>query len=273
MRPPPDWLVYTGAVGLLIGLAVLRQDGSADAPPAPPPLPEAAAVLSLTSPLHPSQVKPLPRARERAAGTAFSVSEAGVWLTARHVVADCRRTAVLVAPGRGALARVVADRSSDVAVLTTEGGAPPLPLAREAPDWRGTLGYHPGFPGGQAGEAATRLLGPHRLPGARRGEPVQPVLAWSEVGRTRELKGGLEGLSGAPVLNGRGQVVGVTLAESPRRGRIYSAPPEAIRLALARARKAPDGFARGQPITIDNYGRAADGLRRDLRVAPVACLD
>jgi hypothetical protein len=34
----------------------------------------------------------------------------------------------------------------------------------------------------------------------------------------------------------------------------------------------PSGFARGQAITTDNYGRAADGLRRDLRVAQVVCL-
>ncbi|HYD44523.1 MAG TPA: serine protease, partial [Phenylobacterium sp.] len=28
----------------------------------------------------------------------------------------------------------------------------------------------------------------------------------------------------------------------------------------------------GEAITIDNYGRAADSLRRDLRVAQVICL-
>ena len=28
----------------------------------------------------------------------------------------------------------------------------------------------------------------------------------------------------------------------------------------------------GEPITVENYGRAADALRRDLRVAQVTCL-
>src|SRR5262249_52501789 len=163
---------------------------------------------------------------------AFSVSDAGVWLTARHVVDGCQRAAVLVSPSRGVEAKVSADRSSDLAVLTTEGGAPPLPLALDIAPQDGQRGYHPGFPPGQPGEAGSpprsrkgppggappRLLGRYgrRRPG--RGQPPQPVLAWAEIGRTDGLKGGLAGLSGAPVLDGAGRVVGVTLAESPRRG-------------------------------------------------------
>ena len=95
----------------------------------------------------------------------------------------------------------------------------------------------------------------------------------AEVGRTDGLKGGLAGLSGAPVLDGAGRVIGVTLAESPRRGRLYSAPQSVIRTALKRAGQSPGGFAEGRPIGPGNYGRAADALRRDLSVAPVACLD
>ena len=90
--------------------------------------------------------------------------------------------------------------------------------------------------------------------------------------RTDGLNGSLAGLSGAPVLDAKGQVVGVTLAESPRRGRIYSAPRRAIRDALAQAGQVPAAFALGQRITTDNYGRAADALRRDLSVAQVVCL-
>ena len=47
-----------------------------------------------------------------------------------------------------------------------------------------------------------------------------------------------------------------------------------------KARKAPTVAQRiltakvavGEPITTENYGRVADSLRRDLRVAQVACL-
>jgi S1-C subfamily serine protease len=267
-----DLLLYGGAVSLMIALAVSLHEG-ADAPAAPPPVSGDSAITASAS-LGAGQVRRLPQgALEQASGTAFSVSEAGVWITARHVVGGCRRAAVLVSPGRGVEARVIADRTSDVAVLLTKGGAPPLPLAPHYPLHRGQIAFHPGYPRGQAGEAASRFLGPFWLPSAFRGAPAEAVQAWAEVGRTDGLKGSLAGLSGAPVLDGAGQVVGVTLAESPRRGRIYSAPRRAIRAALADAGQKPAAFAAGQPITTDNYGRAADGLRRDLSVAEVVCLD
>ena len=269
-RGAPDWIIYVAAVAAVAVLAVGQQERS-DAPAAPPPL-KGRDGTGPTAGLRPAGITALPQDQGRVSGTAFSVSDAGVWLTARHVVSGCRRTAVLVAEGRGVTAVVTADASSDVAVLTTEGGAPPLPLATELSLHQGQRGFHPGFPRGQAGEAASRLLGPDTLQDGARGSRPQSVLAWAEVGRTDGLRGSLAGLSGAPVLDEAGRVVGVTLAESPRRGRIYSAPPQAIRAALARAGRAAGGFAQGQAITTDNYGRAADGLRRELRVARVMCL-
>ena len=146
-------------------------------------------------------------------------------------------------------------------------------LAVRYPLGKGQIAFHPGYPRGQAGEAASRYLGAYWLPSPHRGSPAQPVQAWAEVGKTDGLKGSLAGLSGAPVLDAKGQVVGVTLAESPRRGRIYSAPRRAIRAALIAAGQKPAVFAQGQPITTDNYGRAADAMRRNLSVAEVVCLD
>ena len=96
--------------------------------------------------------------------------------------------------------------------------------------------------------------------------------AWAAVGPPDGLQGSLAGLSGAPVLDAKGEVVGVTLAESPRRGRIYAAPRRTISAALAAAGQTAAAFAQGQPITTDNYGRAADVLRRELSVAEVVCL-
>jgi serine protease Do len=68
-------------------------------------------------------------------------------------------------------------------------------------------------------------------------------------------------------------VIGVTVAEAPRRGRIYTTAPETLKTLLgARRRPSPSEFAPSEPITTENYGRVADGLRRDLRVAQVVCL-
>ena len=86
------------------------------------------------------------------------------------------------------------------------------------------------------------------------------------------VHGSLAGLSGAPALDSSGRVIGVTIAEAPRRGRIYTTDPSAIREALAAAKQTPPTDAAGEPITTDNYGRVADSLRRELRVAQVVCL-
>ena len=270
MPRPPDWILYAAAV-LVLALLARREKEHADAPRAPPPAPVSEVALSGSPAFKPSALRRAPPPGA-ASGTAFSISDAGVWLTARHVVSGCVRAAVMVSPGKGVQAQVFADKASDVAVLTTPGGSAPLPLALGAPLNSGERGYHPGYPRGGPGEAASRLLGRAVLREPARGSSPQHVLAWAEVGRTDGLRGSLAGLAGAPVLDQSGRVVGVTLAESPRRGRIYSTPPEAIATALKLARQKPSGFAQGQSIATDNYGRAADGLRRDMRVAQVVCL-
>jgi len=268
---PPDWIIYALAVLGLTGVALARRE-RADAPRAPPPVPGLEGVLTAGPSSMGASVRALPTANHPA-GAAFSVSDSGVWLTAERVVRGCRRTAVLVAPGRGVLAKVFADRSSDLAVLTTEGGTPALPLVLNARLDSGARGYQPGYPQGAPGEATSRLLGRDALRATTRGATRHAVLVWAEDGRTEGLEGGLAGLSGAPVLDHAGRVVGVTLAEAPRRGRIYSAPPQAMGAIMAAAGQTPSSFAQGLTITTDNYGRAADALRRDLRVVQVACAD
>jgi hypothetical protein len=66
-------------------------------------------------------------------------------------------------------------------------------------------------------------------------------------------------------------VVGVTIAQAPRRDRLYTTTPAALAAALKLAGVRSNASA-GEPITTDNYGRVADDLRRDLRVVQVVCL-
>jgi len=264
-------LVYAGLVAAILAIALWRRE-RADAPEPPPFMPGAAKLpLSPSSPFARARTASMAPGAETAAGTAFSVGENGLWLTARHVIDNCGQVAVVVAEGRGVAARLRASRG-DIAVLTTQGGAPALGLAPARGPAGGQLVFLPGFPQGRPGEAAARFLGTQNVRPPRRGHRAQPFLAWAEVGRTSGLKGELAGLSGAPVLDGAGQVVGVTLAWSPRRGRIYSSTPADLRAALAFAGVAPPSAVAGEPLTSDNYGRIADTLRRDLRVARVVCL-
>ena len=272
----PDWLIYASIVFALFVAAISRGE-RADAPPAPPPPgPEEGALVRPASPFDPAVEVKAPPPPPNSTGTAFALGAPGVWVTAAHVLEDCRQAALIVAPGRGVAAKVVLDPRSDVAVLTTEGGAEPLPSGLDRPLRAGARGFHPGYPRGEPGEATSRLLGRQTLvlrDGVSRTSRAEPVLAWAEVGRTHGLRGGLAGLSGAPVLDSAGRVVGVTVAEAPRRGRIYTVAPESLAAALRRAQVgAAPGPPPGEPITVENYGRAADALRRDLRVVQVACL-
>ena len=282
----PEWLVYGAVVAALV-LAALGRRENADAPEAPPPpTREEGALLAPVSGFeHTIAVKTATGPFQPTSGTAFSISDHGLWLTARHVVGGCAHIALMEGAGRGAEAKLLPEDAggapSDVAVLSTEGGSPSLPLRSGAGLRIGERSFHPGFPRGAAGEATSRLLGRQMLAvrgrglggaAGARGIKPEPVLAWAEAGRTDKLGGDLAGLSGAPALDAHGQVVGVTLAEAPRRGRIYTSSPDAIREALSRAHVVPTQAQPSEPVTVENYGRVADSLRRDLRVAQVMCL-
>lgn len=267
----PDWLIYGAVVSALVVAAIGRRE-VADAPAPPPPTPgEQDMPLGPASPFDPSVVVEAPSKPQAGSGTAFSVADDGVWLTARHVVDGCRQAAIVVADGRGVAARVRIDRRGEAAVLTTEGGAPAMPLGLTLPLKRGERAFHPGYPQGAPGEVTSRLLGREKLVVKGRGARSEPVLVWAEVGRTDSLKGALSGLSGAPALDAAGRVIGVTIAEAPRRGRIYTTAPETVSRALSANPRRASAFAVGEPITTENYGRVADSLRRDLRVAQVVC--
>ncbi len=268
----PDWLVYLAIVLALVIVALGRQERS-DAPAAPPPVAgEEGLPLGPASPFDPAVVVEVSEKAEPAAGTAFSIADRGVWVTARHVVDGCAKVAIVVAQGRGVAAKVSIDPTGEAAILTTEGGASPLPLGLDRALHRGDRAYHPGFPQGHPGEATSRLLGRENLVVRGRGARTEPVLVWAETGRTDRLTGTLGGLSGAPALDGAGRVVGVTVAESPRRGRIYTTAPETLTHALTATREHASSFAVGEVVTTGNYGIVADTLRRDLRVAQVICL-
>jgi S1-C subfamily serine protease len=267
----PDWSIYAAAVFALV-LASLGRREDADAPPAPPPPDEEeGALVGPSTPFDPMVMVEAPPAVQPSSGTAFSISQEGRWLTARHVVEGCKLTALVVGGGRAVQASVRISPRADLALLTTEGGPAALPLAVDRPLHEGQRAFHFGFPGGEPGEATSRLLGRETLRITGRGARSEPVLAWAEVGRTDGLEGSLAGLSGAPAVDAQGRVVGVTVAEAPRRGRIYTTAPETIRTALSARRGAPE-LAAGDAVTVENYGRVADALRRELRVAQVVCL-
>jgi serine protease Do len=258
----PVWLIYLTIVAAMLAVSLGRRE-HANAPRPPPPVPGSdQAPISPSSPFASAPLVRLPVGAGAMRGTAFSISDRGVWLTARRAIDGCARPAVAVAPGWGAPAQTRAVEG-DVAVMSTDAGAPALPLAKAQRPRSGDSGFLPGFSGGGPGEAAALYLGP----GVGRDR-----LAWAEIGRTDGLKGALAGMAGGPVLNAAGEITGMFLADQPRRGRLIATTPEALVRALAAAKLKPSA-ATGQPMTLDNYGMAADSLRRGPSVVEVVCLN
>lgn len=277
-------------VATLLALAILGQpsgglnlggnedEATAPAPP-PAPAPKRPENQALPPPslFDPTVTAPVPEGFGPGAGTAFSVSSGGVWLTARHVVEGCGRVVVVVKPGEGVAAEVRIDPPGETAVLITQGGAPALPMAPREGLRRGMLAFHPGFPHGRPGQVASRLIRREIL--VLRGHHVrrESVLAWAQADDAPGAGGpspqrSLAGLSGAPALDSRGRVLGVTVAQSPRRGRIYTTTPGSMRATLAHTHITLATGARAAPITMDSYPRVSAALRKALSVAPVACL-
>lgn len=257
----PVWLIYLTIVVAMLVVSLGRRE-HANAPRPPPPVPGAdQAPISPSSPFANAPLVRLPVKAGAIGGTVFSISDRGVWLTARRAVDGCDRPAIAVGRGWGAPAQTRAVEG-DVAVLTTDGGAPALPLAKAQRPRAGDSGFLPGFSSGGPGEAAALYLGP----GVGRDR-----LAWAEIGRTDGLKGPLPGMAGAPVLNAAGEITGMLLADAPRRGRLSGATLAALVHALAAAKLRPSVAGPQPPISLDNYGRAADDLRRALSVAEVVC--
>lgn len=272
LRWIPDWLVYTLVVGAIV-LVLFRIDAPRrnDAPPALDG-PTTGQILPPPSVFDPEvlvEVGPV----SSGLGTAFAISPEGWWVTARHVVDSCEKVGIIV--GRNAAVEVTDQRVAqfaDLALLKTPRAPNALSLTASERQLRvGQSAYHVGFPQGRSGEAASRLIGRETLVARGRYAFDEPVLAWAETGRTGNLQGSLAGISGGPALASNGEVIGVTVAESSRRGRIYTATPSSI----ARLLEVENVTAEGGPgprITPDNYGEQADDLRRGLAVAQVVCI-
>ena len=271
IRIVPDWLLYIIVIAAVV-FVLFRVDDRANAPEALPDAPEAGAFLPPPSMYDPEvlvEVGPIASGM----GSAFAISEDGWWLTARHVVDGCQNVGLIVS--RGAAVRVDLVKPAlfaDLALLKTERAPEALAIDSSERQFQiGQRAFHIGFPQGRPGEAYSRLIGRETLVARGRYDIEEPVLAWAEQGRTSGLRGSLAGISGGPAIAANGQVIGVTIAESARRGRIYTAAPSSI----ARLLRLEQVEAQGAPaprLTADNYGQESDDLRRNLAVAQVVCV-
>jgi hypothetical protein len=264
----PAGLVFVLALAIL-AFGALSQRERHDAPAVAPLPPEAQALadVTLVDPMALLTLPPDPL--RRLEGSAASLSEHGVWLTAEAVVRRCRRPMIMATPRRGMVAKLVYSQPGGVAILTTSAGAPPLALS-DKPIPVGGRAFHPGFPRQAPGEFTSRRMGAVQTRG-------QETDVYAELGRTDGLDGGVGGgaaaLGGAPVLDEAGRIVGVSLSQAPRLGRILAVPLARLNAAVAAAHVRPGQNLDERVLTIDNYGLVSDTLRRGSTVAGLVCLD
>lgn len=204
-------------------------------------------------------------------GTAFAINREGQWVTARHVVDGCDRVELMMQPGMFVEAtRVRVAQDSDLALIDTEKSPSAARLNLSEPLRIGTEGYHVGYPQGRASAIQTKLRSRAQM--VTRGErrSTEPVLAWTIEGNAIDSSGSLGGLSGGPVFDSNGDVRGVVVAESPRRGRIYTTTPESLStFLLTHALNPSKGEA--DRYTSNNYLRQSRRAMRKLQVVGVVC--
>ena len=258
----PDWAIYFLIVFLFYVNAVqVTPDLEGSVPP-----PDLGPMMPSESPRDTTVLVEMD-APASGIGTAFAVDKSGTWLTARHVIDGCDEIGLNLGSGKVIRASARVSENTDIGVLKTRWKRDPLPSDVSSSRRIGEHGYFFGFPQGRPGEAVAALLGRHRLMVRGRYRTEEAILAWTEVGRTRGLRGSLGGMSGGPVLDVDGEVIGIVAAESPRRGRIYSVAPRSLKDVLPAI--ITDG---ADPISDDSYGLEADRLRRQRRIAQVICV-
>jgi serine protease Do len=209
-------------------------------------------------------------------GTSFPLGN-GLWLTARHVVdVDCGQLILIIA-GANVQAHIkYLDRNADLAVLQTgpvAASALPIESASPASD---ESAYAFGFPKGVLGGTEDQLMGRARMKLGGRLMGTAPVLTWAELQRYPDDLPSLAGISGGPMLDDSGHVIGIIVAASVRRGRNYTVAPEILHKVLEELRltkqqeaQTPARDVVTPPVSLD---QSANALSKNARIAETYCI-
>lgn len=204
-------------------------------------------------------------------GTAWALSGSDAWMSARHVTDGCRQLSFLAG---GRLPAATGHPNSDISAIDIgRRNADGLELSRD-PLTTGEEVYLLGFPAGDAAAVYGTVSGTgildHRSLGHR-----ETVVVVAQRKRVPPGSTELGGISGGPVLDADGNVVGTVIGGAARRARsIISVERNVAWLAAAAggATTASLGSARSRPaVTPRNFDRATAPLLTDGPVRVVRC--
>ena len=203
-------------------------------------------------------------------GTAFLVDGSGTYVTARHVIDGCE--AIYIVRSGGGYEEVVSavsGRNRDFAVLKSASRQRFHMQLSARVLGRGSEGYMMGFPQGNAADVRATVIGATEMRSSGRYRAREPVLAWVERERRPGFGGSLGGISGGPVFDAGGTVVGTVVAGAPRRGRVYTTHPRVFREAglleiskKGRTPKLEGGIHAGNFDTIGKTLRASGAIKQ-----------
>jgi len=217
-------------------------------------------------------------------GTAFATAADAVWVTARHVVEGCRRTELRHAGRIVAVSGLAHDRAADLSLLfaptggaVTVAASTPLPLVDDSLE-----GFAMGFPGGNPatvhlgylGRVAAETADP--APGARSRVRLSVAGMW-QINRTGLFaQPELGGISGGPLFDRQGALLGIVVGGQPRRARAISLDPVNLTglLTAAGEHTGARGAQRGwrhNGLAPENADAARRNLLGDGLLAQVVC--
>lgn len=222
---------------------------------------------------------PIERRSSNGSGTAFKIGK-DVWITARHVVDGCTNLFL----SEKFIKSVYIPPSSDLALLVSNSfSADQFELnwtpsdiitSKIRDDSKiGDDAFSIGFPKGQPGQAHLKFSGYVQMIQKGSYYLKEPVKMWVEVQRQPRSLDQMGGISGGPIFNKNGAVVGVHVANSVRRGRAFSVDEYAISwLIMAASNNKITGSPRiERNISKKNWSDVASSWRKKGRIRKVVC--
>ncbi len=226
--------------------------------------------------LHRYELKTGRKNRQSGMGTAFYVGN-DMWLTARHVVNECKRILIKETSKKFLIEKVLVHPNSDLALFKYSSTRKPKKF-NIAPNVRQSS-FATGFPGGRPGDAALAFTGYMAM--EERGYNIlEKHSIFAVLKKYPKTLLSFGGMSGGPSYDRFGNLNGVIVAEFTRRGLLGAVSTEQISWLIAAALKNAYFVTNGGKITenhlittvsLNSFAKVGQKLRDEGTVNHLFC--